>query len=241
MTQALSEQVSILLCEDDAALGELLADYLRRLNFDVELCSNGEDGLVHFRQRHFDLCLLDINMPQKDGYELLQDIRDMGSEVPVIFLTERKATEDIVRAYKMGCDDYLTKPCPMDILLCKVHALMRRCYLNRKNTKVEFDLGNGVYFDSVRQQLGDIHLSARESDVLLILCRNMNETVDRNIILRTVWSQDSYFASRSLSVYINHLRNYLTKTGTRIISVHGKGYKLIEEAALLQSQAENKP
>ena len=229
MSRLVIEKVSILLCEDDEALGSLLADFLRRLNFEVDLCANGEEGLKRFGERHFDLCLLDINMPQKDGFEMLQDIRESGSDVPVIFLTERKATEDIVRGYNLGCDEYLLKPCPMEILLCKIRALMRRCYLNKKNSEVEFDLGNGIRFDSVRQELGGIHLSARESDLLLILCRNLNETVDRNVILRTLWNQESYFASRSLSVYVNHLRHHLKGTDRSIISVHGKGYKLIEE------------
>lgn len=228
MSRLVIEKVSILMCEDDATLGLLLADFLRRLNFEVDMCSNGEEGLQRFGERHYDLCLLDINMPQKDGFELLQDIRETDSEVPVIFLTERKATEDIVRGYNLGCDEYLTKPCPMEILLCKIRALMRRCYLNKKNSEVEFDMGNGIRFDSVRQELGDIHLSARESDLLLILCRNLNETVDRNVILRTLWNQESYFTSRSLSVYVNHLRNHLKGTNRSIISVHGRGYKLIE-------------
>ena len=228
MSRLVIEKVSILMCEDDATLGLLLADFLRRLNFEVDMCSNGEEGLQRFGERHYDLCLLDINMPQKDGFELLQDIRETGSEVPVIFLTERKATEDIVRGYNLGCDEYLTKPCPMEILLCKIRALMRRCYLNKKNSEVEFDMGNRIRFDSVRQELGDIHLSARESDLLLILCRNLNETVDRNVILRTLWNQESYFTSRSLSVYVNHLRNHLKGTNRSIISVHGRGYKLIE-------------
>ena len=229
MTRLIEEKLSILLCEDDAALGGLLADYLTRLNFDVVLCANGDEGLACFEKQHFDICLLDINMPQKNGFELLEDIRNMGSEVPVIFLTERRATEDVIRAYNLGCDDYLIKPCPMDIMLCKIRAIMRRCRLGKKNSEVEFDLGNGIHFDSVRQVLGETHLSARESDLLLILCRNLNETVERNVILRTIWSQDSYFASRSLSVYVNHLRKHLAGTRRQIIGVHGKGYKLIKQ------------
>ena len=179
-------------------------------------------------------------MPQKNGFELLVDIRSMGSEVPVMFVTERKATEDIVRGYNLGCDDYLTKPFPMDILLCKIRALMRRCYLNKKNSEVEFDLGNGIRFDSVRQMIGETHLSARESDLLLILCRNLNETVDRNVILRSLWNQESYFASRSLSVYVNHLRNHLKGTNRQIASVHNRGYKLFETEKPV-SEAENRP
>lgn len=227
MTRIIEEQVRLLLCEDDVALGSLLADYLRRLNFEVDLCGNGEEGLESFHEHHYDMCLLDINMPQKSGFEMLEAIRETGSEVPVIFLTERKAVEDIVQAYDLGCDDYLVKPCPMDILLCKIRAIMRRCQLNRKNTEVVFDLGNGIRFDSVRQLLGDVHLSARESDLLLILCRNINQTVERNLILRTLWRQESYFASRSLSVYVNHLRKHLEGTKAQVVGVHSKGYKLI--------------
>lgn len=223
----IEEQVRVLLCEDDVALGSLLTDYLRRLNFEVDLCSNGEEGLDCFSQRHYDLCLLDINMPQKNGFEMLEAIRETGSEVPVLFLTERKAVEDIVHAYELGCDDYLIKPCPMDIMLCKIRAILRRCQLTKKNTETEFDLGNGIHFDSVRQMLGDTHLSARESDLLLILCRNVNQTVERNLILRTLWRQESYFASRSLSVYVNHLRKHLEGTQAQVVGVHSKGYKLI--------------
>lgn len=227
MNRMIEEQVRLLLCEDDIALGALLADYLRRLNFEVDLCGNGDEGLDAFRQHHYDLCLLDVNMPQKNGFEMLEAIRETGSEVPVIFLTERRAVEDIVHAYNLGCDDYLVKPCPMDILLCKIRAIMRRCRLGKKNTEVAFDLGNGIQFDSVRQTLGSVHLSARENDLLLILCRNINQTVERNLILRTLWHQETYFASRSLSVFANHLRKHLEGTKAQLVGVHSKGYKLI--------------
>lgn len=219
---------SILLCEDDLSLGGLLAEYLRRLGYEVVHCADGETAFQTFRQRHFDLCLSDINMPEKNGIELLDDIRASGSEIPFIFLTERKATEDIIRAYQAGCDEYLTKPCPIDILLYKIKAIQRRCIIRQRNQEVEFDLGNGIRFDSITQTLGDRRLTARESDLLLILCRRMNRLVERNFILRTLWAQDTYFASRSLSVYINHLRKYLSGTNAAIQSVHGKGYRLVQ-------------
>ena len=218
----------ILLCEDDLSLGGLLAEYLRRLGYEVEHCSDGETAMEMFRQEHFDLCLSDINMPKMNGLELLDEIRGSGSEIPFIFLTERKATEDIIRAYQLGCDEYLTKPCPIDILVYKIKAIQRRCIIKQRNQEVEFDLGNGIRFDSLSQTLGSHRLTARENDVLLILCRRKNELVERNYILRTLWSRDTYFASRSLSVYINHLRNYLNGTQVAIQSVHGKGYKLIQ-------------
>jgi len=228
MVEEKEEPTIILLCEDDLSLGGLLAEYLRRLGYEVVHCADGEKALQTFRERHFDLCLSDINMPQKNGLELLNDIRSSGSEIPFIFLTERKATEDIIRAYQLGCDEYLTKPCPIDILLYKIKAIMRRCVIKQRNQEVEFDLGNGIHFDAVTQMLGNRRLTARENDVLLILCRRKNELVERNFILHTLWAQESYFASRSLSVYINHLRNYLAGTQVAIQSVHGKGYKLIQ-------------
>ena len=219
---------SILLCEDDLSLGGLLAEYLRRLGYEVVHCADGEKALQAFHERHFDLCLSDINMPERNGFELLDEIRNAGSDIPFVFLTERKATEDIIRAYQLGCDDYLTKPCSMDILIYKLKAIQRRCIIKQRNQEVEFDLGNDVHFDSLTQTLGDKRLTARENDVLLILCRRKNELVERNYILRTLWAQDTYFASRSLSVYINHLRKYLSDTRVAIQSVHGKGYKLVQ-------------
>lgn len=227
MIRMIDEPVRLLLCEDDDALGSLLADFLRRLNFEVDLCSNGDEALGCFQKRHYDLCLSDINMPQINGFELLEQIRKSDNDIPFIFLTARKAVEDVLHAYELGCDDYLTKPCPMDILLCKIKAVLRRCQLAKKNTEVEFDLGGGIHFDSVRQMLGATKLSARESDLLLLLCRNANSTVDRNVILRILWKQESYFASRSLSVYVNHLRKHLAGTGAQIAGIHGRGYKLI--------------
>lgn len=230
MSRLVEDTVTILICEDDHNLGVLLADYLHKMKYRADLCFDGEEGISKFRQNRYDLCLLDINMPEKNGFDMLKEIREMGSEVPVIFLTGRSSTEDILLAYDLGCDEYLIKPCPMDILTCKIRAIMRRCALRKKNTEVVFDLG-GMRFDSVRQQLGNVHLSARESDLLLILCRNMNETVDRSVILRSIWSADTYFASRSLSVYINHLRNHLEGSDMQILSVHGKGYKIIRKEA----------
>lgn len=221
------DQTRVLLCDSNAAFGILLADFLRRLDFDVELCDNGEDGLTQFKKRQYDICLLDINLPDKNGFELLEDIRKMGNDTPVVFLTERKANEDILRAYELGCDDYIFKPCAMDILLCKIRAILRRTQLSKKNNEVEFDLGNGIRFDSVRQVLGDLQLPSRESDLLLILCRNSNRIVERNLILRALWQQESYFTGRSLCVYVNHLRKHLAGTRVHIMNVHGKGYKLV--------------
>ena len=148
--------------------------------------------------------------------------------IPIIVLSAKTDREDIIRGYQLGCDDYLTKPFSMDILICKIEAILRRYRMASQTDEMEFDL-NGLHFDAVRQTLGDKRLSSRENELLLMLCQNMDKTVERSRILMTLWGSDTYFNSRSLSVYVNHLRNYLGENSPiRIMSVHGKGYKLVD-------------
>jgi DNA-binding response OmpR family regulator len=135
--------------------------------------------------------------------------------------------EDIIKGYNLGCDDYVTKPYSMDILICKIEAVLRRYHASDNVNEMEFDL-NGLHFDAVRQTLGEVRLSSRENELLLTLCQNMGKMVERSRILTSLWGEDTYFNSRSLSVYINHLRNYIGKdSSVKILSVHGKGYKLV--------------
>ena len=162
-----------------------------------------------------------------NGFELLKLVRDQYPFLPVVMLSAKTGRDDIIRAYGLGCDDYVTKPFSMDILICKIEAILRRCYLRQETEQTEWQLGD-VVFDSVRQQLGEQHLSSRENDVLKMLCINGNNLVDRNRILMSIWGADTYFNARSLSVYINHLRKYLGENSpVRIMSVHGKGYKMV--------------
>ena len=221
-------QTNILIVEDDVNLSTVLADYLRSKNYTVEQANNGSEAWDLMLIKHYDLVISDIMMPKMNGYELLKLIRQKYEKQPVIMLSAKMDRDDIIRAYELGCDDYVTKPFSMDILICKIEALVRRCRLYMETELTEWILGD-IKFDSVRQQLGDKHLSTRENDLLKMLCQNMNHVVDRNRILMSIWGEDTYFNARSLSVYVNHLRKYLGENSPiRIMSVHGKGYKLVD-------------
>lgn len=217
----------ILIAENDINLSTLLADYLQSKGYATEQTSNGKEAWELLNKKHFDILLTDITMPQMNGWQLLKTLRDSNHNIPVIIISSKNNRDDIIRGYQLGCDDYMTKPYSMDILICKIEAILRRCRAHMENSKMEFDLG-GLHFDAVRQTLGERHLSSRENDLLLMLCQNMGKTIERNRILTGLWGSDNYFNSRSLSVYVNHLRNYFGKDNTvKILSVHGKGYKLV--------------
>ena len=221
-------QTNILLVENDVNLSTILADFLRSKDYVVEQANNGSEAWDLIMIKHYDLVISDIMMPKMNGYELLKLIRQKSDKIPVIVLSAKTDRDDIIRAYEFGCDDYVTKPFSMDILICKIDALIRRCRVYVESEQTEWQLGDLV-FDSVRQQLGYKHLSSRENDLLRMLCQNMNNLVDRNRILMSIWGEDTYFNARSLSVYVNHLRKYLGETSPiRIMSVHGKGYKLVD-------------
>lgn len=224
----LESRLHIALADDDVNLSTVLADYLVARSYRVDVFRDGQSVLAAIRQGHYDLCILDINMPNGTGYEVLKELRRTANDIPVIMLTGRQAREDILRAYELGCDDYVTKPFSMDILICRIEAVVRRSRLAAVSTQTKFLLGS-KQFDSVRQTMDGEHMSARESDLLLMLCRNMDQLVERHVILCAIWNTDDIFSSRSLSVYINHLRGYLEDTGMRIIGVHGKGYKLVKD------------
>ena len=221
-------QTNILLVEDDINLSTVLADYLRSKGYVVEQANNGAEAWDLILIKDYDLIISDIMMPKMNGYELLKLIRQKHDRLPILILSAKTDRDDIIRAYELGCDDYVTKPFSMDILICKIEAIMRRSRKYMESNQSEWLLGNLLY-DSVRQQLGDQHLSTRENELLKMLCQNLNNLVDRNRILISIWGEDTYFNARSLSVYINHLRNYLGEDNPmRIMSVHGKGYKLVQ-------------
>lgn len=218
----------ILLAEDDVNLSTVLADYLRSRDFQVTTAANGQEAWETLSKKHFDVLLTNISMPKMNGWQLIKAVRDSNQQLPIIIISAKTDREDIIRGYQLGCDDYLTKPFSMDILICKIEAILRRYRMGNQTNEMEFDL-SGLHFDAVRQTLGDRRLSSRENELLLMLCQNMDKTVERSRILMTLWGSDTYFNSRSLSVYVNHLRNYIGKDSLiKILSVHGKGYKLVK-------------
>ncbi len=217
----------ILLVEDDISLSTVLADYLQSKDYQVQTAPNGQEAWELLNKRHFDILLTNISMPKMNGWQLLKTVRDSGQLMPVIIISAKTDREDIIRGYHLGCDDYVTKPFSMDILICKIEAILRRYAIGSQSDMMEFEL-DGVRFDAVRQTLGTKRLSSRENDLLLMLCQNIGQTVERNRILMSLWGSDTYFNARSLSVYVNHLRNYIGKDSmVKILSVHGKGYKLV--------------
>ena len=230
----MEEKVKIFMCEDDKNLGMLLREYLQAKGFDADLFPNGEVGAKAFPEKKYDFCLLDVMMPKKDGFALAQEIRAINTEIPIIFLTAKNMKEDILEGFKAGADDYLTKPFSMEELLLRIEAIMRR--ISGKKSK-EIPLYHiGIFaFDTQKQTLSNgkevIKLTTKESDLLANLCANMNDILDREFAVNTIWKPhpDFYqFAARSMDVYITKLRKLL-KDDPRleIMNIHGKGYKLI--------------
>ncbi len=225
-----SKEYKILLAEDDENLGMLLSEYLTAKGFDTDLMPNGEDAYNAFVAGHYDICIFDVMMPKKDGFTLAKEIRMLNAEVPIIFLTAKNMKDDILQGFKVGADDYLSKPFSMEELLLRIEAILRRTSGNAVTQEV-YMLGK-LKFDTQKQQLinGDnvIKLTTKESELLKLLCSNANKVLERNLALKTIWVDDNYFNARSMDVYITKLRKHLKDDpSVEIINVHGKGYKLV--------------
>ncbi|MFZ5939486.1 MAG: response regulator transcription factor [Bacteroidota bacterium] len=221
----------ILLAEDDENLGSLLQEYLKAKNYDTDWVKNGEKAFRHFEQFHYDLCILDIMMPVKDGFTLASEIRLLNSEIPIIFLTAKSMKEDVLEGFSLGADDYMTKPFSMEELLFRIEAILRRTKGLKGSDQQVWQIGN-FHFDAKKQILKNGNteqkLTTKESDLLKLLCNNMNQVLDRNFTLKAIWIDDNYFNARSMDVYITKLRKYLkADPNVQIINVHGKGYKLV--------------
>ena len=223
--------VKVLLCEDDENLGMLLREYLQAKEYDVDLMPDGEEGAKAFAENRYDLCILDVMMPQKDGFTLAQEIRQANAEIPVIFLTARTLKDDILEGFKLGADDYITKPFSMEELVLRIEAILRRVRGKKNKEATVYQIGRFT-FDTQKQLLtiGDkqTKLTTKENELLALLCSHANEILQRDFALKTIWIDDNYFNARSMDVYITKLRKHLKDDDQiEIINIHGKGYKLI--------------
>ncbi len=226
-----SIKANVLLAEDDENLGVLLREYLKAKGYETDLFPDGDAAFKGFQSKTYDICILDVMMPKKDGFTLAKEIRQLNSSIPVIFLTAKSMKEDIVEGFSSGADDYMTKPFSIEELLLRVEAVLRRTRGDNVSNQDVFTVG--IYtFNATKQTLtsGDHEqkLTAKESELLKYLCFNRNGILDRNFALRTIWNDDSYFNARSMDVYITKLRKYMKEDPTiQIINVRGKGFKLI--------------
>lgn len=220
-----------MLAEDDENLGTLLKEYLNVKGYETVLYTDGEHAFKGFTTDHFDLCLLDIMMPVKDGFTLAREIRELNSDIPIIFLTAKSLKEDVLEGFRIGADDYITKPFDMEVLLSRIEAIFRRTEKAATTDQEVFTLGKYT-FDATKQELtlnDQVQkLTTKESELLRLLCIHRNQILERNFALRSIWMDDSYFNARSMDVYITKLRKYLKDDpSVEIINVHGKGFKLV--------------
>ena len=227
----MDDKMKILLCEDDENLGMLLREYLQAKGYDTELCTDGEAGYKAFLKDKYDLCVLDVMMPKKDGFTLARDIRQASEDTPVIFLTAKTLKEDVLAGFKLGADDYITKPFSMEELTLRIEAILRRVRGKKSRERTLYKIGSFT-FDTQKQILArgeeQTKLTTKESELLSLLCAHANEILQRDFALKTIWIDDNYFNARSMDVYITKLRKHLKadENGV-IINIHGKGYKLI--------------
>lgn len=225
------KKLKVLLAEDEPFLGKLVKESLALKDFDVMLVSDGVKAYSAFRAYTPDICILDVMMPMKDGFTLTADIRKIDKQVPIIFLTAKSLTEDVVRGFESGCNDYLKKPFSMEELLVRINSLLNRISSVKKVDANNFEIGKFV-FNSKSQELSDglciTKLSFRESVLLKMLAENKNDVLNRKMALDFLWGEDNFFNARSMDVFITKLRKYL-KADERIeiVNIRGIGYKLI--------------
>lgn len=232
----MSKPIKLLVVEDDANLGSLLAEYLRAKGYETELRTDGAQGWKAYQGGGFDLLLLDVMMPVKDGFTLAREIRQKDAETPIIFLTAKSMKQDTIQGFQNGADDYITKPFGMEELMLRVNAVLRRTMgTGPKTVEPELYTVGGSTFDPRKQLLrtpaGERRLTTKESELLRLLCAHRNEVLQRSHALNVVWGNDSYFSGRSMDVYIAKLRKYLREDpALEIINVHGQGFRLIDSA-----------
>jgi len=233
----MADAKNILLVEDDPNFGIVLRDYLNLNGFQVTLAKNGMEGFDKYKKGDYDLCILDVMMPYKDGYTLAKEIREDNASVPIIFLTAKSMKEDVLQGYKVGADDFLNKPFDSEVLLAKIKTLLKRkssqTTVSQKQTDFQigdFHLNAKLRFLTYKKE-DPIKLSPKENDLLKLLALHLNDLMPRELALTQIWRDDNYFTSRSMDVYIAKLRKYLKKDSkVEILNIHGEGFRLVVHA-----------
>ena len=229
-----NEHVQVLMAEDDENLGLILSERLKSKGFEVDLAPDGAVAMAMYQKKKYDLLILDIMMPVKDGFTLANEIRKTDSNTPIIFVTARSMKEDVLKGFEIGADDYLTKPFSMDELMVRIHAVLRRTFRKSDHSSGEVDQFqfSNTQFNAITQTLTianvSVDLTSTESELLRLLCSRINEVVPRDEALISIWGNDSYFNGRSMDVFISKLRKMLAADEqVEIMNVHGKGFKLV--------------
>ena len=228
----------ILLVEDDPNFGTVLKDYLALNEYNVTLAKDGIEGLIMFKNSDYDLCILDVMMPRKDGFSLAQDIRSTNKELPIIFLTAKTLKEDVLKGYAVGADDYLNKPFDSEVLLHKIRAILQRKQSDTSAESEQFEFEIGTFFFnsklrhlSVGKDSELVKLSPKESKLLRMLAIHKNDLMPRELALTKIWRDDNYFTSRSMDVYIAKLRKFLKEDpNVEILNIHGEGFRLVDKS-----------
>lgn len=227
------KNIHILLAEDDNNLGFVVKDNLKANGYEVTLCLNGEEALKAFANGTFDICLLDVMMPKKDGFAVAETIRELNATIPIIFLTAKAMQADKVRGFTVGADDYITKPFDFQELILRINAVLKRSQLITDKEEAEvlfYEIGK-YKFDIKNQVLQTAHfeqkLTKKETRILTFLCENINDIASREQLLKNIWGNDDYFSGRSMDVFISKIRKYLSEdTNIQILNIHGVGFKL---------------
>lgn len=225
-------KAKLLVVEDDPNLGDILQEYLTMKGYDCTLCRDGEEGWSKFKKDKFDLCILDIMMPKKDGFTLGKEIKKVQEDLPIIYLTAKNLKEDIIEGLKIGADDYITKPFSMEELLLRIGAILRRTQKSDEvNALKVYSFGDFVlHYDEqmLEGPQGKQKLTSKENELIRILASEINKLVNRSHALKQIWGDDSYFNARSMDVYLSKIRKLLKDDPkVQIITVHGEGFKMV--------------
>lgn len=232
----------ILLVEDEQNFGDVLRSYLEMHDFDITLAKDGVAGLEAFRKGVFDLCILDVMMPKKDGFTLAGDIRELDGDIPIIFLTAKNMKEDVLQGFKIGGDDFISKPFNSEVLLARIHAILKRSLGKmavEENEAKEYEIGNYKFNFPLRlltfngDESTTEKLSPKEAELLKMFAQRLNEVVPRGEALKKIWGEDSYFTARSMDVFVTKLRKYLKNDeDLEIVNIHGNGFQLLNRSQI---------